>query len=171
MAAALAHRGPDDVGIHQCGPFAVLQTRLSIIDLERGHQPMVVDEFALAANGEIYNFVELRRELESRGPILSDGASDSETIVHAYALAGLVALASLHGMFAFALYDRRRRSSCSRGDRLGIKPMYYAPSCPIGFCSRRSSKRCSRSGLGSPSSIPRARAVPAEPIQHGRTRA
>jgi asparagine synthase (glutamine-hydrolysing) len=125
MAAALAHRGPDDVGIHRCGPFAVLQTRLSIIDLERGHQPMVDDQFALAANGEIYNFVELRRELLSRGRCFKT-ASDSETIVHAYALDGLAALASLHGMFAFALYDRRRRELVLARDRLGIKPLYYA---------------------------------------------
>ena len=125
MAAALAHRGPDDLGVYQAGPFAVLQTRLSIIDLERGHQPMVDDAFALAANGEIYNFVELRRELEARGRCFST-ASDSETIVHAYALDGLEALASLHGMFAFALYDRRRRELVLARDRLGIKPLYYA---------------------------------------------
>src|SRR5215813_3439007 len=116
MAAALAHRGPDDVGIHQCGAFAVLQTRLSIIDLEHGHQPMVDDAFALAVNGEIYNYVELRRELESRGRRFKT-ASDSETIAHAY---------SLHGLFAFALYDRRRQELVLARDRLGIKPLYYA---------------------------------------------
>ena len=67
MAAALAHRGPDDMGFHVAGPVALAQTRLSIIDLERGHQPMAADGLALAANGEIYNFVELRPRLEARG--------------------------------------------------------------------------------------------------------
>ena len=104
MAAALAHRGPDDVGFHVAGPVGLAQTRLSIIDLERGHQPMVADGLALTANGEIYNFVELRPRLEARGRRFAT-RSDSETILHAYALDGLDALASLHGMFAFALHD------------------------------------------------------------------
>ena len=125
MAAALAHRGPDDLGVHIAGPFGLAQTRLSIIDLERGHQPMVDGDLALAANGEIYNFVELRAALEARGRRFAT-ASDSETILHAFALDGLDALASLHGMFAFALYDARRRELVLARDRLGIKPLYYA---------------------------------------------
>jgi asparagine synthase (glutamine-hydrolysing) len=125
MAAALAHRGPDDVGVHVAGPVGLAQTRLSIIDLERGHQPMVEDGLVLAANGEIYNFVELRPRLEARGRRFAT-RSDSETILHAYALDGLDALGSLHGMFAFALYDGRRRELVLARDRLGIKPLYYA---------------------------------------------
>jgi asparagine synthase (glutamine-hydrolysing) len=125
MAAALAHRGPDDVGIHVAGPVGLAQTRLSIIDLERGHQPMVEDGLALAANGEIYNFVELRPRLEARGRRFAT-SSDSETILHAYALDGLGALGSLHGMFAFALHDGRRGETVLARDRLGIKPLYYA---------------------------------------------
>jgi asparagine synthase (glutamine-hydrolysing) len=125
MAAALAHRGPDDVGFHVAGPVGLAQTRLSIIDLERGHQPMVTGDLALAANGEIYNFVELRPRLEARGRRFATG-SDSETILHAYALDGLEALGSLHGMFAFALHDGRRGETVLARDRLGIKPLYYA---------------------------------------------
>jgi asparagine synthase (glutamine-hydrolysing) len=125
MGAALAHRGPDDLGVHLAGPFGLLQTRLAIIDLERGHQPMVDGALVLAANGEIYNFVELRRQLEARGRHFST-ASDSETILHAYALDGIEAVASLHGMFAFALYDAERRELILARDRLGIKPLYYA---------------------------------------------
>jgi asparagine synthase (glutamine-hydrolysing) len=125
MGAALAHRGPDDLGVHLAGPFGLLQTRLAIIDLERGHQPMVDGALALAVNGEIYNFVELRQSLEGRGRRFAT-ASDSETILHAFALDGAAALASLHGMFAFALYDAPRRELVLGRDRLGIKPLYYA---------------------------------------------
>jgi asparagine synthase (glutamine-hydrolysing) len=125
MAAALAHRGPDDLGTYVAGPLGLAQTRLSIIDLERGHQPMVADGLALAANGEIYNFLELREPLVARGRRFAT-ASDSETILHLYALDGLGALEALHGMFAFALYDGRRRELVLARDRLGIKPLYYA---------------------------------------------
>jgi len=125
MAAALAHRGPDDLGVYVAGSLGLAQTRLSIIDLEHGHQPMADDGLVLAANGEIFNFVELRRHLETRGRRFRT-ASDSETILHAYALDGLDALTSLNGMFAFALYDARRRELVLARDRLGIKPLYYA---------------------------------------------
>lgn len=125
MAATLAHRGPDDWGVHMAGPLGLLQTRLSIIDLEHGHQPMVDGPFALIANGEIYNFVELRPRLEGRGRRFAT-RSDSETILHAYALDGLDALPSLNGMFAFALYDARSGELVLARDRLGIKPLYYA---------------------------------------------
>ncbi len=125
MASALAHRGPDDFGLHLAGPLGLAQHRLSIIDLEHGHQPMVDGRFALVANGEIYNFIELRSDLTARGRRFATG-SDSETILHAYALDGLKSLASLNGMFAFALYDARSGELVLARDRLGIKPLYYA---------------------------------------------
>ena len=125
MGDAIAHRGPDDRGIFVAGPLGLLQTRLSIIDLEGGHQPMTDGPLTLVANGEIYNFVELRQALEVRGRRFAT-RSDSETILHAYALDGLSALPSLNGMFAFALYDARRRELILGRDRLGIKPLYYA---------------------------------------------
>jgi asparagine synthase (glutamine-hydrolysing) len=125
MGDALAHRGPDDLGVHVAGPLGLLQTRLSIIDLQRGHQPMSDGPLTLVANGEIYNFVELRRALEARGCRFATN-SDSEAILHAYALDGPGAVASLHGMFAFALHDARRGELLLGRDRLGIKPLYYA---------------------------------------------
>ena len=125
MGDALAHRGPDDLGVHVAGPLGLLQTRLSIIDLEGGHQPMADGPLTLVANGEIYNFVELRRALEAQGRRFAT-RSDSETILHAYALDGLDALPSLNGMFAFALYDAGRHELVLGRDRLGIKPLYYA---------------------------------------------
>src|SRR5262245_1335381 len=125
MGDALAHRGPDDRGVFVAGPLGLLQTRLSIIDLEGGHQPMTDGPLTLVANGEIYNFVELRQALEARGRRFAT-RSDSETILHAYALDGLTALPSLNGMFAFALYDARSRELILGRDRLGIKPLYYA---------------------------------------------
>jgi asparagine synthase (glutamine-hydrolysing) len=125
MAAALAHRGPDDLGIHVAGPLGLTNARLSIIDLAHGHQPMVDAGLSLVANGEIYNFVELRSELEARGRRFATG-SDSETILHAYALDGLKALPSLNGMFAFAIHDAEKGELVLARDRLGIKPLYYA---------------------------------------------
>ena len=125
MAAALAHRGPDDLGVHVAGSLGLANARLSIIDLEHGHQPMVDGRFALVANGEIYNFIELRPGLEARGRRFETG-SDSETILHAYALDGLTALPTLNGMFAFALHDAEKRELVLARDRLGIKPLYYA---------------------------------------------
>src|SRR5262245_56121419 len=125
MGDALAHRGPDDLGVHLDGPLGLLQTRLSIIDLERGHQPMIDGPFALAANGEIYNYVELRQALQARGRRFRNN-SDSQTILHACALDGPAAVASFHGMFAFALHDAGRGELLLGRDRLGIKPLYYA---------------------------------------------
>src|SRR6185436_18135869 len=74
MAAALAHRGPDDLGIHMAGPLGLASARLSIIDLAHGRQPMVDAGLSLVANGEIYNFIELRSALEARGRRFSTGS-------------------------------------------------------------------------------------------------
>src|SRR5882724_9058876 len=107
MAAALAHRGPDDLRIHVAGSWAPHHVRLSISDRPHGHPPMVDGRFSLVATGEIYDFIELRSDLEARGRRFSTG-SDSETILHAYALDGLQALSSLNGMFAFAIHDAEK---------------------------------------------------------------
>ena len=125
MAAALAHRGPDHVGVYIDGPVGLVQARLSIIDIEHGNQPMIDGPLAVAANGEIYNFVEMRPTLVARGRRFAT-QSDSETILHAYALDGLDAFRSLHGMFAIALFDAGRSELVLARDRLGIKPLYYA---------------------------------------------
>lgn len=126
MTAALAHRGPDDSGIHCSGPVGLAQTRLSIIGLATGHQPMVSADgsLVLVANGEVYNYLELNDLLRERGR-RPQTDSDSETILHAYAELGHAFLAELRGMYAFALHDVRQRRLILARDRLGIKPLFY----------------------------------------------
>jgi len=127
MANALRHRGPDDTGTHIDGRMGLAHTRLSIIDLEGGHQPLFSTDgrLALVANGEIYNYLELRDELTRAGCRFTSH-SDCETILHAHARWGNDALTHLHGMFAFALYDRAAQTLTLARDRLGIKPLFYA---------------------------------------------
>lgn len=127
MINLLAHRGPDRQQVCRVGHFGLAHARLSIIDLENGDQPMVSADgrFFLAANGEIYNFIELRRELEGFGCRFTTN-SDCETIMHAYAVYGDDFLSRLHGMFAFALYDSHAGALILARDRLGIKPLFYA---------------------------------------------
>ncbi|MGE5155724.1 MAG: asparagine synthase (glutamine-hydrolyzing) [Bdellovibrio bacteriovorus] len=126
MGAALSHRGPDDRGIHIAGPVGLAQTRLSIIGLATGHQPLVSEDgnLVLVANGEVYNYVELSAELRAQGRRLLT-ESDSETILHAYAVRGLGFLDDLRGMYAFALHDIAQGRLILGRDRLGIKPLFY----------------------------------------------
>ncbi len=128
MAGRLRHRGPDHVGTHQAGGLGLAHTRLSIIDLAGGHQPLFARDgrLALIANGEIYNHVELRAALEARGHRFTTH-SDCETILHAYAEYGLDFLQHLGGMFAFALYDADQQQLILARDRLGMKPLFIAP--------------------------------------------
>lgn len=126
MAKALQHRGPDDHGLYQAGPVGLTQTRLSIIGLDSGHQPMVSADgaLALAANGEIYNYRELNAVLQQQGRRLQT-ESDSETILHVYDEQGADGLDKLRGMFAFAIHDSRRQELVLVRDRLGIKPLFF----------------------------------------------
>lgn len=126
MAERLAHRGPDDRGRYCAGPVGLVQTRLSIIGLESGHQPLLSadGQLALVANGEVYNYIELNAELRALGHPPRTG-SDSETILNAYAAYGLDALERLRGMFAFALHDAHTGRLILGRDRLGIKPLFY----------------------------------------------
>ena len=125
-ATLLQHRGPDDVGVTVDGPIGLVHTRLSIIDLVGGHQPIISKnpELLLIVNGEIYNFCELRKDLEQRGRLFATH-SDSETILHCYAHYGREGVKRLHGMFAFALYDKKKTQLLLGRDRLGIKPLFY----------------------------------------------
>src|SRR5215470_5482212 len=125
MGDVTVHRGPDDEGSYADGPCAIGMRRLSIIDLAGGHQPLANADGTLwlVANGEIYNFRELRRDLEARGHRFKTG-SDCETIIHLYAEHGDDFVRHLNGMFAFALWDARRRRLLIGRDRLGIKPVY-----------------------------------------------
>jgi asparagine synthase (glutamine-hydrolysing) len=127
MAAAISHRGPDDEGFHVEEGVSLGFRRLSIIDLSRNAaQPMSNEDgrLWLVFNGEIYNFRELRRELKSRGHHFRSQA-DSEVILHAYEDEGPKCLERLRGMFAFAIWDSRRKELFLARDRIGIKPLYY----------------------------------------------
>ncbi len=125
MGGVTRHRGPDDLGAHVDGACAIGMTRLSIIDLAGGHQPIAnEDETAwLVCNGEIYNFRELRRELEAAGHRFRTH-SDSEVLLHGYEQWGDAVVERMNGMFGFALWDARRRRLLVGRDRLGIKPIY-----------------------------------------------
>ncbi len=126
-AERLEHRGPDDTGFYINNSFGMAHTRLSIIDLEGGHQPLADAEnnILLVANGEIYNHIELRKDLEKSGHIFSTH-SDCEVILHAYVEYGSDFIDQINGMFAFALYDKRIDRLIIARDRLGIKPLFLA---------------------------------------------
>ena len=125
MASVTIHRGPDDEGRHIDGPLALGMRRLSIIDLAGGHQPLSNEDGALwlIANAEIYNYRELRQELSARGHTFKTG-SDCETLLHLYEMYGDDFARHLNGMYAFALWDSRRRRLLLGRDRLGVKPLY-----------------------------------------------
>jgi asparagine synthase (glutamine-hydrolysing) len=129
MNAVLAHRGPDDEGLwtDAAGRVALGNRRLAIIDLSSGgHQPMAAatGEVALTYNGMIYNYRELRRDLEAAYPFR--GQSDTEVILALYLRDGLAAIRRLRGMFALAIWDGRAQRLVLARDRFGIKPLYYA---------------------------------------------
>ena len=125
MGSRLRHRGPDGEGTFRDGPVGLAHTRLSIIDLGGGAQPMSLgdDGPVLVFNGEIYNFVELRAALAARGRTFAT-RSDTEVILHLYEERGDECVTALRGMFAFALWDRRRRRLLLARDRVGIKPLF-----------------------------------------------
>ena len=125
MGCLTIHRGPDDQGQHVQGPMAMGMRRLSIIDVQGGHQPLTNEDATLwlVANGEIYNYRELRADLEARGHRFRTG-SDCETLLHLYEEEGDGFVERLNGMFAFALWDARRGRLLVGRDRLGIKPLY-----------------------------------------------
>ena len=127
MCRAIAHRGPDDEGIYRQGPVGLGMRRLKVIDLEGGHQPMSNEAQSLwiVFNGEIYNYRQLRRELEEQGQVFRTH-SDTETILHLYEREGVHCLRHLRGMFAFALWDLRTQTLMLARDRLGKKPLFYA---------------------------------------------
>ncbi len=127
MCRALAHRGPDDEGILHADGVTLGSRRLSIIDVEGGHQPVDNEDSTVSVvqNGEIYNHVELRHELIARGHAFRT-RSDTEVLVHGYEEWGTSLLERLNGMFAFAVLDRRRGELVLARDRMGIKPLHYA---------------------------------------------
>ena len=127
MTDAIAHRGPDGEGHFMDGPVGLGHRRLAIIDLSpAGHQPMATADgrYTISYNGEIYNFQELRIELEALGHQFKS-RTDSEVVLKAYAQWGEKALNKFNGMFALAIWDRVKRELFLARDRYGIKPLYY----------------------------------------------
>jgi asparagine synthase (glutamine-hydrolysing) len=126
MTRTLAHRGPDDAGMHLSGPVALGFRRLSILDLTpSGHQPMSTSDgsVTIVFNGEIYNYVELRAQLEAKGHRFTS-SGDTEVLLRAYCEWGAQCLPKLNGMWAFLIHDRRRHVIFGSRDRFGIKPLF-----------------------------------------------
>ncbi|HEY3738500.1 MAG TPA: asparagine synthase (glutamine-hydrolyzing) [Bryobacteraceae bacterium] len=126
MCDAIVHRGPDDEGVRVEGGCAIGMRRLSIIDLNTGHQPISNEDGTvwIVFNGEIYNYQELRRDLIAKGHQFKTN-SDTETIIHLYEEEGPEGVRKLRGMFGFAIWDSRKRSLFVARDRFGKKPIYY----------------------------------------------
>ena len=126
-ADSLAHRGPNDSGVEFSTHVGLAHTRLAIIDLAGGHQPLSTPDGLIQAvvNGEVYNHIELRETFARLGAYLPKTHSDSEGLLQAFALHGLSGFKQVNGMFAAALHDRQQGSVTLVRDRLGIKPLYY----------------------------------------------
>ncbi|MDO8626802.1 MAG: asparagine synthase (glutamine-hydrolyzing) [Candidatus Magasanikbacteria bacterium] len=127
MAERIAHRGPDDSGVFVSGPLGLGHRRLAIIDLSpAGHQPMsdASGNYRITFNGEIYNFLDLRRELEQDGVVFKS-RSDTEVIIYLYIKYGAACLMKLRGMFALAIWDTNKRELFVARDRVGKKPLKY----------------------------------------------
>jgi asparagine synthase (glutamine-hydrolysing) len=151
MRDTLVHRGPDDGGNFLDGGIGLGHRRLSIIDLGGGHQPMFTEDgrYAIVYNGEIYNYPELRRDLEARGAHFRTN-SDTEVILHLHARIGDGAIGRLNGIFAYAIWDKAEKRLLIVRDRAGIKPVYYAET-PRGIAFGSEIKALFRSGLIAPS--------------------
>ena len=126
MCATIVHRGPDDEGVLAEGDFGFGMRRLAIVDLAGGHQPMESDDarYSVTFNGEIFNYPQLRRELEALGHTFRTH-SDTESILRGFQSWGAGVWPKLEGMFAVALWDRHERTLHMARDPLGIKPLYY----------------------------------------------
>ena len=127
MTAALEHRGPDGAGVHSGPGFALGHRRLSIVDIAGSSQPMGLedDSLWLTFNGEIYNYLELRAELEASGVVFRTGG-DTEVLLHGYRAWGRELPERLRGMFAFVIVDRRKGTLFAARDRLGKKPLFWS---------------------------------------------
>jgi asparagine synthase (glutamine-hydrolysing) len=126
MCNQIRHRGPDDEGFHVDGQCAIGMRRLSIIDIAGGHQPISNEDGTVwvVFNGEIYDYRDLRGELIAKGHRFTTN-SDTETLVHLYEEDGIAGISKLRGMFAYAIWDERRRKLLLARDRFGKKPLYY----------------------------------------------
>src|SRR3954463_2186639 len=126
MCASIVHRGPDDEGVYVGDGVGLAMRRLSIIDLSTGHQPVRNEDGSVwvVFNGEIYNFKDLKRDLERSGHSFYT-STDTEVIVHLYEEHGPNCVEKMRGMFTFAVWDDRKKTLLLARDRLGVKPLYY----------------------------------------------
>ena len=126
MLTRIKHRGPDECGIYVNNNFAFGSVRLSIIDISGGQQPMPNEDLSLwiAFNGEIFNYVELRKELEEIGHHFRTH-SDTEVIVHLYEEYGESCLNKLNGQFVFSIWNKNTKEIFLARDRVGIRPLFY----------------------------------------------
>src|SRR6478752_7528059 len=126
MCTVIRHRGPDDQGTLVTDGVALGMRRLSIIDIAGGHQPISGEDgsVTIVFNGEIYNFHEVKKELEARGHVFKTH-SDTEAIVHGFEEFGSACVDRLRGMFAFAIWDEKTKKLFVARDRVGKKPLYY----------------------------------------------
>lgn len=128
MLETMKRRGPDDRGVYQNGGCTLLHTRLAIIDIEGGKQPMHLcwhgETMVLVYNGELYNTQEIRRELEGEGHTFS-GHSDTEVVLHAYAQWGEDCVRRFNGIFAFAVWEEKQKRLFLARDRMGVKPLFF----------------------------------------------
>ena len=152
MTDSMCHRGPDDSGIFFDRFVGLGLRRLSIIDLESGHQPMSNENESIyiVYNGEIYNYRSIKDILISKGHIFKTNC-DTEVIIHAYEEWDINCIQQFNGMFSFAIYDKNKKKVLMARDRLGIKPLYYAHlDDSILFCSEVKAILCHRSFIRSP---------------------
>ena len=126
MVASIRHRGPDADGFHESGAIRLGHRRLSVVDLAASRQPMFNEDRSLAVvyNGEVYNYLELRKSLLALGHRFATNG-DTETLVQGYAAWGTDMLKHLRGMFAFAIWDEKAKRLFVARDQLGVKPLYY----------------------------------------------
>src|SRR5690349_9723283 len=126
MIAAIRYRGPDDVGVYCKGPVGLAHARLSIIDLAGGHQPLSIanETLWISFNGEIFNYVELREELITKGHRFAT-SSDTEVLLRLYQEEGERCVERLNGQWAFAIWDAPKRKLFLSRDRFGVRPLYY----------------------------------------------
>lgn len=156
MSAAIAHRGPDGEGHYVDGPVGLANRRLAIIDPRpAGNQPMVdaTGDFVITYNGELYNYRELRLELEAQGRRFATD-TDTEVALTAYAAWGSSCVERFNGMFGLAVWDRRRRELFLARDRYGIKPLYYAEVGPVVLFGSEIKALLQHDGLAAKISLP-----------------
>ena len=124
MSSMLLHRGPDNWGYYASAETILGHTRLSIVDLSAGHQPMSIENYVISYNGEIYNYIELKQELEQKG-VTFNTHSDTEVLLRAFMYYGTSCFEKLNGQFAVLIWDRTSKQLTIARDRYGIRPLYY----------------------------------------------